>query len=62
MRIEKMQFFNVAPRDGECRCEARLIGFYNNTKQYPKFHIQLIYEDKVWCDVVLIKKELDELG
>ncbi|MBA2654029.1 MAG: hypothetical protein H0U71_03050 [Gammaproteobacteria bacterium] len=51
--IKKLKFYDDKPTTGIARCETRFGGFYFS-KQFPKFLIYVIINDKVWAELELI--------
>ena len=47
-------FFGAPPSSGKVRCETRLIGFHKEPR-FPLFHIQLSYQNRIFCDIKLVE-------
>lgn len=53
-RLENLVLYGTPPTSGDVRCEVRFDGFAGS-KQFPRFAVQLIAGDRVWCDFTLVE-------
>ena len=52
--IPSMTVHGVTPTSGEVRCEVRFDGFAGS-KRFPRFKIQMIHREQVWCELTLVE-------